>query len=144
MSRDTRQQYIVAEVKDPYQRNEFNRPPLEIGQFVQAELNGRQNEGLFIIPRSAVYGERAVMIVDDKNRLQRRTVELLAEEGDSVVIRRGLAEGDKLCISYVPFIANNSVVRLASEKKGIKSKLSGKTDFKGEKNRHSEVPGSVK
>ncbi|RLA19517.1 MAG: hypothetical protein DRQ56_05225, partial [Gammaproteobacteria bacterium] len=117
MSRETRQQYIVAEIENPYQRTELDRPPLEVGQFVQAEFNGRQNSGLFIIPRSAVHGENEVMIVDEESRLQRRTVELLGEEGNSVVIRKGLRFGDRLCTSYVPFVANNTVVQIASEKR---------------------------
>jgi RND family efflux transporter MFP subunit len=116
MSRETRQQYIVAEIENPYQRNEQGRPPLEVGQYVQAQLKGRENIGFFIIPRSAVQGENEVMVVDSQNRVQRRTIELVGEEGSSVVVRKGLSEGDRLCTSYIPFVANNTVVRLASEK----------------------------
>ncbi len=145
MSRDTRQQYIVAEVEDPYQQNKLSRPPLEIGQFVEAQLRGRKNEGLFVIPRSAVQGENKVMIVDEKNRLQRRTVTILGEEGNSVVISHGLKGGDKLCTSYVPFAANNTVVRLVSEKNDSRPDAKGsQKGWRGEKNRPPEGKGRVR
>lgn len=122
MSRDTRQQYIVAEIDNPYQRSKSDRPPLEVGQFVRAEINGRKLDGLFIIPRSAVHGENEVMIIDSENRIQRRQVTVLWEEESSVVIRDGLNDGDQLCTSYVPFAANNTVVRLLNGKEVTKNK----------------------
>ncbi len=124
MNRDTRQQYIVAEIDDPYRRDSTGRPPLEVGQFVQAEIKGRQMNGVFAIPRSAVHGENEVMIVDESNHLLRRNVEILWEEENRAIIRKGLVAGERLCLSYVPFAANNSVVRVISEKgnaKGLKS-----------------------
>jgi len=118
MNRETRQQYIVAEINDPYQLNELGRPPLEIGQFVKAELKGRLNKGLFLIPRSAVHSDNQVMLIDKEKRIQRQTVSVLAEEAGFVIIDEGLKVGDRLCTSYVPFLANNTVVNLSSDKKG--------------------------
>jgi len=125
MNRETRQQYIVAEINDPYKRNESGRPPLEIGQFVQAQLKGRLNKGLFLIPRSAVHNDNQVMLIDKDKRIQRQTVSVLAEEAGFVIIDDGLNVGDRLCTSYVPFLANNTVVRLSSDRAG---KQQGKKD----------------
>jgi len=118
MNRETRQQYIVAEVNDPYKRNESGRPPLEIGQFVKAQLKGRLNKGLFLIPRSAVHNDNQVMLIDKDKRIQRQTVSVLAEEAGFVIIDDGLKAEDRLCTSYVPFLANNTVVRLSSDRAG--------------------------
>lgn len=116
MNRETRQQYIVADIEDPYQRNKDGRPPLELGQFVSAQLKGRRNENLFVIPRSAVHGDNQVMLVDADNRIQRHSISIIAEEGAFVIVGGGLKAGDKLCTSYVPFMANNTQVSLSGEK----------------------------
>ena len=129
MNRDTRQQYIVAEINDPYQRNKAGRPPLEIGQFVKAELKGRLNKGIFHIPRSAVHSDNQVMLIDKDKRVQRKNVSVLAEEAGFVIIDKGLNEGDRLCTSYVPFLANNTRVNLlVAEQQGDKPARIASTD----------------
>jgi len=114
VSLDTRQQYIVAVIEDPFERNNIGRPPLEIGQYIEAELLGKSNKDVFVIPRSAVHGENLVMLIDKDNRIQRRTITPLAEQDNVVIVREGLARGDRLCISYIPFGANNTLVNVAS------------------------------
>jgi len=128
MNRETRQQYIVAEINDPYKRNESGRPPLEIGQFVKAQLKGRLNQDLFLIPRSAVHNDNQVMLIDKEKRIQRQTVSVLAEEAGFVVIDGGLKAGARLCTSYVPFLANNTVVRLSSDRAGKQQDKKGRSD----------------
>jgi len=115
INRDTRQQYIVAGIANPFQKTVEGRPPLEVGQFVEAELRGRKNNGVFIIPSSSLNGEGELMIIDEDNKLQRRSVEMLAEEGTNTVITAGLSAGERICISYIPFSANGTKVRLVGE-----------------------------
>jgi len=116
MNRETRQQYIVAGISNPFQKSMNGRPPLEVGQFVEAELTGRVNEGVFVIPGAALNGEGELMIVDAENKLQRRRVEILAEEGELTIVKSGVRTGERVCISYIPFAANNTVVSVAGEK----------------------------
>ena len=134
MDRETRQQYIVAEINDPYKRNESGRPPLEIGQFVKAELKGRLNEGLFLIPRSAVHSDNQVMLIDKEQRIHRQTVSVLSEESGFAIIDDGLSAGERLCTSYVPFLANGTIVKLASDRvekrQSTKSERTAPTDKK--------------
>ena len=112
---DTRQQYIVAIVDKPFQENDQHRPALEIGQYVEAELAGRVNDKVFLIPRSAVQGEGQIMLVDKDKRLQRKSIKALVEQGDFIVVRDGVTAGDRLCVSYIPFASNGTLVRLSSE-----------------------------
>jgi RND family efflux transporter MFP subunit len=51
----TRQLFVVAQVDDPYEPGSEGQPPLRIGQFVEAEIEGRQVlESAFVLPRSAL------------------------------------------------------------------------------------------
>lgn len=123
VSLETRQQYIVAVIENPFEKNDINRPALEIGQYVEAELSGRVNDDVFIIPRSAVQGEGQIMLVDADNRLQRKSVRPIMEQGDFIIARDGIKAGDTLCVSYIPFASNGTLVTLASQKQ----KLTGAT-----------------
>ncbi len=115
VDRATRQVFVIVQVDNPYQRNNEDRPPLEIGQFVKAEIKGRILNDVYAIPRSAVQGNDTIMIVDKDSRLQRKTIKVLWETQNELIIKNGLAEDEKLCTTYVPFAANNVKVRLASD-----------------------------
>jgi len=136
VSLETRQQYIVAVVENPFQANDQNRPALEIGQYVEAELAGRANENVFIIPRSAVQGEGQIMLVDKDNKLQRKSIHVMVEQGDFVIVRDGLKAGDRLCVSYIPFAANGTLVSLASDSVEGKKQGHKKTAWNKSKNTH--------
>jgi RND family efflux transporter MFP subunit len=115
VDRATRQVFIIVQVDNPYQRHSDNRPPLEIGQFVKAEIQGQILEDVYVLPRTAVQGNDTIMIVDKESRLQRKKINVLWETQDKLLVKEGLVPGEKLCVTYVPFAANNAKVKLASE-----------------------------
>jgi len=115
VDRATRQVFVIVQVDNPYQRHSDNRPPLEIGQFVKADIKGQILEDVYAIPRSAVQGNDTIMVVDKDSRLQRKTINVIWETQDKLLVKEGLSAGEQLCITYVPFAANNAMVKLASE-----------------------------
>ncbi|MCK5888626.1 MAG: efflux RND transporter periplasmic adaptor subunit, partial [Methylococcales bacterium] len=114
IDRATRQVFVIVQVDDPYKRHSDNRPPLEIGQFVKAEIQGQQLESVYAIPRTAVQGNDTIMVVDKDRLLQRKKIDVVWETQDSLLVKHGLAEGEQLCVTYVPFAANGVKVNLAS------------------------------
>jgi len=110
----TRQITAVAQVDDPYASNEEGRPPLKIGQFLEAEIEGRVLEKVFLIPRRAVRAGNEVILITPENRLRRLTVEPLLGDGESIVIAAGVPtspkEGDVLCLTPIPFAAEGATV----------------------------------
>ena len=56
-------------------------------------------------------GER---VVDKESRLQRKKIAVIWETQDSLIVKNGLEPGENLCITYVPFAANNAKVNLVS------------------------------
>ena len=129
IDRTTRQVYVIVQVDNPYGRHSDNRPPLEIGQFVTAEIQGQILQEVFVLPRTAVQGNDTIMVVDQKHLIQRKKIDVLWETQDSLIVKDGLSTGEQLCITYIPFVADNTKVQLASaisKQKAVHSSSLGK------------------
>lgn len=74
-------------------------PPLIVGLFVKATIQGRTAENIVVLPRVAMRDNNHVLIVDDEDRLRFRQVELLRIERNSVLVSAGLSAGERVCIS---------------------------------------------
>ncbi len=135
VDRATRQVFVIVQIDDPYKRHTDNRPPLEIGQFVKADIKGLTLENVYAIPRTAVQGSDTIMTVDKESRLQRKTIKVLWETQDKLMVKEGLSSGEQLCITYIPFAANNAKVKLASDVA---------KDDKSRKPKHYKKPGDNK
>jgi len=107
----TRMITLVARVADPYGRNGTWMTPLPIGLFVEAEIAGRVATDVMRVPRRAVLGRDQVLIVDDDDRLFRRQIEVVKAEHDSVVVRGGIAPGERICVSTLDAIVDGMQVR---------------------------------
>ncbi|MCZ6831365.1 MAG: efflux RND transporter periplasmic adaptor subunit [Gammaproteobacteria bacterium] len=82
-------------------RNEdfADSPPLSVGLFVQAEIQGRLVQDVIRLPRSAMRDANQVLVVNADNRLSFRQVSVLRVEHDEVLISKGLEDGERVCIS---------------------------------------------
>ncbi|MCP4698893.1 MAG: efflux RND transporter periplasmic adaptor subunit [Gammaproteobacteria bacterium] len=99
----SRQLFVVAQVDDPYAKGAegLKRPPLRIGQFVEAKIAGQWLRDVFVIPRSALRQDREVLLVDEQGHLQRRTVEIAWRDAGQAVIVAGLNEGEILVLTIL-------------------------------------------
>ena len=112
----TRMLYAVAEVKDPYARGaDPRRPPLAVGMFVRAEILGKSMAGAIVLPRSSVRGSDTVYVIDSDGRLRFRKVDIFKNERERVIVRSGLAEGERVCISPMEAAVDGMRVRVDSE-----------------------------
>jgi multidrug efflux pump subunit AcrA (membrane-fusion protein) len=112
----TRMIHAVARVEDPYGRGaQPDRPPLSVGMFVEAEILGREVDDVMVIPRSALRGEDRVVVVDSNDRLRLREVDVLQRNRDSVLVRGGLAEGERVCTSPLSVSVDGMAVRTLAE-----------------------------
>ncbi len=115
----TRMIYAVARVEDPYGRgSEPDRPPLAVGLFVEAEIVGRKVDDVVVLPARALRGSDRVMIVDDEDRLRTRRVEVLRRERNTVLIRSGISDGERICTSPLPASGEGLRVRIAESREG--------------------------
>jgi len=95
----SRQLFVIAQVDDPYGKGPGGRPPLKVGQFVEAEIEGRRLDDVVVIPRSALRAGGEVLLVNDRNRLETRAVEVLWSDAQSVVTGNGLGPGERLVLT---------------------------------------------
>ena len=109
----SRMVHLVAEVRDPYAPGrDPSRPPLAVGMFVEAEIEGRTVRDIVVLPRAALRGRDQVLVVDESSRLHYRQVEILRSTSDSVLVRGGLAEGELVCISPLDTVTDGMAVRV--------------------------------
>lgn len=70
-----------------------------VGLFVEAEIEGLLVDDIVVMPRNALRNGNRVLIVDADNRLRFRDIEPLRLYQDDVLIRSGLARGERVCLS---------------------------------------------
>lgn len=99
----TRQLFVVAQIENPYGMTVSGRPPLKVGTFVQAEIEGRTLENVFVVPRGMYRENSYVLLVDDESYLQRRAVDVIWENDESIIVNGGLSSGELLCLTNVPY-----------------------------------------
>ncbi len=114
----TRMLNLVARVENPYDRSADapERPPLAVGTFVEAEIDGRMADGVFVVPRVALRPTRRgmseqVLIVDGEDRLRFRDVDILRLDGESAMISSGLTAGERVCVSPLDAAVDGMEVR---------------------------------
>ena len=111
----SRMVHVVARVEAPYEREgAAGRPPLAVGLFVRAEIEGREVSGAVVLPRSAVHGNDRVWVVDGEGRLRERTVEVLRSVNDEVVIAGGLRAGERVVVSPLETAVEGMTVEAVS------------------------------
>lgn len=83
----TRVIYAVAEVPDPYaEQANSQRPPLAIGQFVEAALGGKKLDDVMLLPREALRPGNVIWLAEDE-KLTIAPVDVLQITDEQVALR---------------------------------------------------------
>ena len=111
----SRMVHVVAEVRDPYMPGaDPNRPPLAVGMYVEAEIEGREFDQVVVLPRAAVRGQVQVLVIDADNRVRFRDVEILRSTVESVFVSGGLAQGERVVVSTIDSPTEGMLVQVTS------------------------------
>jgi multidrug efflux system membrane fusion protein len=102
--------HAVAEVPEPY-AGEAGKPPLMPGLFVKAEIEGREQREIFVLPLSAVNAAQEALLIDADSRLHIRRIDVLRSEPDRILVRNGLKSGDLVVISHIDLPIEGMKVR---------------------------------
>ena len=108
----SRQIFVVAQVDDPYARH--HGIPLKVGQFVEAHIQGRVLQDVFVLPRSVLRRNGEVLVVGDDNVIKRRQVDVLWSDNNEVVIGDGLADGERASVTALPYAISGTAVQIRS------------------------------
>jgi RND family efflux transporter MFP subunit len=111
----SRMVHAVAQVKNPYGRGDDpDRPPLAVGLYVEAEIQGVTARDVAVLPRSALRGRSQVLVITPDDRLEFRNVDLLRTTREEIYVRDGLREGERVCLSPLEAVTDGMKVRTAS------------------------------
>jgi len=107
---DSRSRMVTAIVR-VIRDNESEQPPLPVGLFVQAEIEGRWQDQVVSLPRAALRNQNQVLIVDNDNRLRYRNITLLRFDQDNVLISSGLQDGETVNLSPIQTVIDGMRVK---------------------------------
>jgi RND family efflux transporter MFP subunit len=109
----TRMVHAIAEVEAPF----AGAMPLVPGMFVAAEIDGQRLDGAVVLPRASLRDDGHVFVVADEV-LRWRRVEVLRAERDRVVLRAGVAAGERVLVQDLEAPTDGMRVRVAPEEGG--------------------------
>jgi RND family efflux transporter MFP subunit len=107
----TRLIYAIAEVEDPYGLGSDSGAPIAVGMFVSAEIASVNSQEALVLPRLALRSANKVYVINDDNRLEIRTVEVISTSEETVLVSNGVAVGDKVVTSTIPAAVDGMEVR---------------------------------
>ncbi len=96
---------VLVAVEDPLllrEPGEGERLPLLLGSYVRVEIQGKEVEGVFVLPRVALHEGDRVWIMDKEDRLEIRPVSVLYRERKRVLVKGGLREGERIVVTPIP------------------------------------------
>jgi len=113
----TRMVNVVIRVERPYDQ----MPPLALGLFVAVDIEGVTLDRGAIVPRAALRQGNVVWVVDGESRINFREVEVARIQGESVIIREGLKDGEIVVLSPLKAVSDKMTVRVVQEGEGASS-----------------------
>lgn len=116
---DSRMASVVVAVKDPYSREQNSEsPPLRVGMFVEAEIQGKTAKGVYVVPRVQLWENQKALAVDQEGKLRIRDLDVLRADRTHSVIKGGFEVGDRLCVTAIDIPQDGIDVNIA-ETKGV-------------------------
>jgi len=95
--------------------------PLQMGQFVGVEIQGKTYPSVISLPRSAVLPGDKARVVTTKNKLETRSLDVIWRDVNTVMVRNafagndntsGLQSGEQVCLTRVGFFTEGMEVEV--------------------------------
>jgi RND family efflux transporter MFP subunit len=109
-----RQLHVIAQIDDPFGRDNEDQAPLKIGQYVTAKLEGKTVHGALVIPNTTIYQGTYVYTVED-GILRRRDIEIDWQNDAEAIIGAGLSPGDVLVTTPLGQVTSGIRVSVVGE-----------------------------
>lgn len=107
--------------------------PMSLGTFSNLKLIGKKVP-VYLLPESAFRDLTTILVVDKKNGLRSRQVEVLHRADQKVWVGSGIKNGERVCTTPIEVISEGMMVRIVGENKPVQvSKKVTVTDANGSK-----------
>ncbi len=94
---------------------QLSKLPLLIGSFVKVRIFGKKVDNLVEVPRLALRNGDQVYVMTKDNKLDIRTLSILWRLEQSVLVNKGLSDGDQVIVSPVPVPLKGMKLRRAEQ-----------------------------
>ena len=111
IDQQTRLVYAIAEVVDPYGTASESSMPLAVGLFVNAEIASSRSQDAFVIPRLALRNADKVYFINDEEKLEILTAEILSTSDEKALLTGGVANGERVVTSTIPAAVDGMQVK---------------------------------
>lgn len=111
----SRMTYAVAQIEDPY-RLHSEGTPLPIGTFVAANIFGSTVTDVIRVPRTALRGADQVLVVNDENKIEIRTIDVIRSDSRYAFVRGGISAGERITTTVIEAPTNGMSVRTPQTK----------------------------
>ncbi|WP_404298559.1 efflux RND transporter periplasmic adaptor subunit [Halomonas sp.] len=110
------QAQLLVAVEDPLALAEENRgsPALRLGDVVRLDFQARERNNLIALPAAALRPGDEVWLLDEDERLRRRSVVVLHRDDHRVLVAEGLTEGERVITSPLGLPGEGMPLRTAS------------------------------
>ena len=95
---------VLVSIADPLELNKppKGRRPLLLGEYVRVEIEGPVLHDVIVLPRDAIREGTRVWVKNADNQLDVRPVEIVLSRKDTVLVNRGIRDGEEIITSQVP------------------------------------------
>ncbi len=100
---------LVADAKQ-------DQVPLLNGLFVEANIQGKALNNIFVLPQLAVNAAQTVFIVDKDSHLHSRHLDILRTEPNRILIQQGLQAGERIITSGIDLPIEGMTVQVDASK----------------------------
>lgn len=106
---------ITAVARIDQNQQPIGTPPLQIGLFVSASIEGRTVKNVMRLPRAALRSNDQVLVIDEDDRIRFRTVNILRVDSEEVIIDGGLVPGERVNVSPIQTVVDGMRVATNTE-----------------------------
>lgn len=109
LDESTRTLNVIVRVQYPYEGNDI-RPPLLVGTFVTAYLEGRHFDQYYTLPREALREGDVVWVVRE-DRLYVQPIEIIQEVEDTLYVLNGITDEGQVVTNMLNVVTDGMLVR---------------------------------
>lgn len=107
---------VLISIDDPLALKESSgQPPLILGTFVRAEIEGRPLDNVVRLNRSLIRRNNTVWVMEDR-KLAIRDVTIVLQDEDHAYVSEGLKEGDQVITSELASVVGGAELRLEDDR----------------------------
>lgn len=110
---NTRQIDVIAQVLDPFGKSS-GQAPLKIGQFVNARIQGRTVDNVFVIPNKSIR-EGSYTYVARQGRLVKQAVNIVWQDDQNTLVTSGIVEDDLVVTTSLNSTLAGAKVKFSDE-----------------------------